>query len=156
MRKSQLEFLLEGNEVQEYGKETIFTIKFLPTPSRDKYILKAGKVERSVSASSLLKNYKLIEKEPQTEIAVTEEVVSVKENSERVSRIEGSGIVTSASLADELGITPQDLRRILRRNKIEKPGGGWKWQKDSGELKEIRGVLKGVQEKRMNKKRVRA
>lgn len=155
MRKSQLEFLLEGNEVQEYGKEIIFTIKFLPTPSRDKYILKAGKVERSVSASSLLKNYKLIEKEPQVEMAITVES-EIKENPERVSRIEGSGIVTSASLADELGITPQDLRRILRRNKIEKPGGGWKWQKDSEELKEVRSLLSGVQEKRMNKKRVRA
>lgn len=163
MRKEQLKI---GNKVRNYNKRdtALYTIT---KEENGKWLLEGdNKTVKSMTESSVLKNFKLVEEEPQTEIAVTveipdmvgylsqgmveesEEIVPVKKNTGRISRVEGYDTVTSASLAEELGITPQDLRRILRRNKVEKPEGGWKWQKDSEELKEVRGILEGVQEKR--------
>lgn len=163
MRKSQLENLKIGDKVQEYGGgKEIYTVLCLPdyeVEDLDKYIIGIPEEDmKLLSKSSLLKNYKLIEEEPQTEIAVTVEVPDMvgylsqgmveepeEEVKEEITEVE---LITSRSLAEELNITPQDLRRILRRNKVEKPEGGWKWQKDSEELKEIMGILEGVQEKR--------
>lgn len=47
---------------------------------------------------------------------------------------------TAADMAEELGITPAELRKHLRSSGVEKPEGGWKWPSQ----KEAASVLKAV------------
>jgi len=51
-------------------------------------------------------------------------------------------MTTLKELAFDYGITPKDLRRILRRNpKITKPGGRWEWGSTSYEVKLIKKLI---------------
>lgn len=48
------------------------------------------------------------------------------------------GLVTVAQLADELGITSREARQRLRKSKIAKPDGGWRWLADeAAKIKEL-------------------
>lgn len=51
-----------------------------------------------------------------------------------------SDTYTAADMAEELGITPAELRKHLRSAGVEKPEGGWKWPNQ----KAAASVLKAV------------
>lgn len=42
-------------------------------------------------------------------------------------------MITIAQIADELGISPRDARKVLRSSKTPKPEGGWQWSADEAE-----------------------
>ena len=54
---------------------------------------------------------------------------------------------TACSLADiciELSVDPTEARKLLRANKVEKPGSRWEWELPS-DVEEIRTMLRGLQ-----------
>lgn len=58
----------------------------------------------------------------------------------QMAKVEG---YKAADLAEELGISPADLRKHLRALKVEKPEAGWVWpKKTDASLKEIRTSVK--------------
>jgi hypothetical protein len=66
------------------------------------------------------------------------------------------GMIKAGAVAEQLGISPRELRSKLRRSKIEKPEHGWAWRTQdevdalieelTGEKPKIRVNFKGVQE----------
>lgn len=55
--------------------------------------------------------------------------------------IEGP-VVTLKDIAFDHNMSPKDLRRILRRSDIKRPGGRWEWPEASKEVKKIKKLLK--------------
>lgn len=265
MRKEQLANLKIGDKVKGYGSEDIFTVTRVPE-GEGRYILegtittldsstglrKGREVVKGVSESSILKNYKLVEEEPQPEaeeVAVTVETEEInltlkekeflyhmtnncfsnilesgfeftfavvdelsyseqqakgvissltkkgliditqekgehslvsftdegkeytEQNLEMLKAAKGSKVpptikeekeveeITASELAQQLGLTPQDLRRQLRKGGYVKPEGGWKWNINSEEYRSVVNTLTTVQEKRRDtqeKRRSRA
>lgn len=45
--------------------------------------------------------------------------------------------VTLKDLAFDYEMNPKELRRLLRKSDIERPGGRWEWAKESPTVKEI-------------------
>lgn len=54
------------------------------------------------------------------------------------------GMISLASLAEEIGISATAARRKLRDAEFERGEGRWAWPKDSGDLKKVREILKPV------------
>ena len=51
-------------------------------------------------------------------------------------------IIKLADLAKELGVSPEVIRRELRKMPVVKPGKRWEWPEDNPNLEKIRLQLK--------------
>lgn len=77
----------------------------------------------------------LIRREPGAEDEVDEETGEPKpprvkrEKVERV-KIDRTGLVSVGEIAEQMGIEARDARAALRKQKVDKPTGGWLWSAD--------------------------
>jgi len=74
-----------------------------------------------------------------------EEVVTKKKKSSKKKKARDDGKVGTAELADELGVSPRDLRIVLRKEQIPKDdeSGRYEWDPDSKTVAKIRKLVKG-------------
>jgi hypothetical protein len=70
--------------------------------------------------------------------------VSGSTSPERRRRDDAADVVTLALMCAEVGVDPGDVRSLLRKRGIEKPGGGWTWIKGDDRIGEIMDVVKAV------------
>lgn len=55
-------------------------------------------------------------------------------------KIDKSGLVSVGEIAEQMGIEARDARAALRKQKIEKPDGGWLWKPDK--VDDIKKIIK--------------
>lgn len=55
-------------------------------------------------------------------------------------KIDRTGKVSVGEIAEQMGIDPRDARASLRKQKLEKPAGGWMWAQD--QVDEIKAIIK--------------
>ena len=74
-----------------------------------------------------------------------------REKKEPKPKIDKTGMVSATDIAKELGVEGKDVRVVLRAMKLEKPQGGWLFDKKTAE--DIREkVRKGLKEQAKKKK----
>lgn len=55
-------------------------------------------------------------------------------------KIDKSGLVSVGEIAEQMGIEARDARAALRKQKVEKPDGGWLWKPDK--VDDIKKIIK--------------
>lgn len=63
----------------------------------------------------------------------------VKEKKEKVV-VEKAEVVSLAQIADEMGTTPAELRKFLRKSDIAKPDGRWEWEPGHPDIEKVKAL----------------
>ncbi len=123
-------------EAQEVAEEVLAECEALvgekAKPSRPKPAKKKKKAKKGEPREEKKSKKKTTSKTKKSSKAKKSKVESKEEQVEPI---------TLKQICEEVGITPPAARRILRKEKVEKPGGSWSWT-CTQEIEKIRSLLK--------------
>ena len=120
-----------------------FIIDVLPTLKKRlkerKMKMKKAKFEEldtSQKDKEFERNLKKVEKDIKRESGIDPSMMGLENTDSAVMRQQNT--LTVKDIAYDLGITPAQLRRKMRKLGIDKPGGRWEWPENSEEVRRIR------------------
>lgn len=134
-------------QISMYGKDLFKVINYEPTELEAEW--DDEQVRRHVSQFKFGRSQK---EDPETvdEEGRPQEKRPKKEKKEKKPKIDKTGMITANDIAKELGVEGRDVRGVLRAMKLQKPEGGWAFDKKTAE--EIREkVKKGLKEAKKKK-----
>ena len=126
-------FTSRKNEAQEIAEEVLKECEALVEPEPE---------PRTPKKKAKKKTKKKVKGDPTSQKkGKPKKKTKPRKKGEVESKREEVQSTTLKEICDELGITPAAARRILRKEKVGKPGGSWSWT-CTQEIEKIRSLLK--------------